>query len=63
MAKKIEKLRKGKGISQVYMADKLGITQSAYCKIEKSDKKINFQNIPTIASALGLGVMEIVGMD
>ncbi len=48
----IRKLRNEKGYSQEYMAYRLGITQSTYCKIEKDDRKINFENITKIAAIL-----------
>ncbi len=60
IVKKIKEVRKAKGYSQEYMAGKLGITQSAYCKMENDDRKINFQNINVISSALGMEVLELI---
>ena len=57
---KIRKLREAKGFSQDYMARKLGITQSAYCKLESNNKKINFENINKITAALGVDIVEMV---
>jgi len=59
---KIRKIRESKGYSQEYMANKLGITQSAYCKMEKKDRKINFDNINRIADILELKTLEIMSM-
>ena len=60
IALRIRKLREAKGFSQDYMAKQLGITQSAYCKLESNNRKINFENINKITSALGVDIVEIV---
>lgn len=60
---KIKRLRKTKGYSQEYMARQLGITQSAYCKMEKNDRMINFQNFDKIASIFEMKPVDIIGMD
>jgi len=59
---KIRKLRNEKGFSQEYMAGRLGITQSAYCKIEKEDRKINFDNFNKIAVVLEIDMLKIIEM-
>jgi transcriptional regulator with XRE-family HTH domain len=57
---RIRKMRESKGYSQEYMAYKLGISQSAYCKIENDDKKVNFENIDRITEVLEVELMELV---
>ena len=59
---KIKKMRELKGFSQEYMAYKLGVTQSAYCKMEKEDKRINFENIGKITEALDVELVELVAI-
>ena len=60
---KIKTLREVKGYSQEYMANQLGISQSTYCKMEKNERMINFQNINKIASILETKMVEIVVID
>lgn len=59
---KIRKIRESKGYSQEYMAYKLGISQSAYCKMEKSDRKMNFENISKITELLEVEFVELVSI-
>ena len=57
---KIKKIRRAKGYSQEYMAYRLGVTQSAYSKMEKNDRLINFQNIDKIATILEMKTIDII---
>lgn len=59
---KIRKIRESKGYSQEYMAYKLGISQSAYCKMEKSDRKMNFEKISKITELLEVEFVELVSI-
>ena len=57
---KIKKIREAKGYSQEYMAKKLGIAQSTYCKMEKNARLINFENIVGLAGVLETEIVEII---
>jgi transcriptional regulator with XRE-family HTH domain len=46
---KLEKLRKMKGFSQEYLAEKLNISQPAYSKIERGEIKVSLEKLPQIA--------------
>jgi transcriptional regulator with XRE-family HTH domain len=61
--RKIHVLRKTKGVSQEYMADKLGISQRAYSKIERSETHLTFERITEIASILGYTNWQIIALD
>ena len=62
ISSKIRKMRQEKGFTQEYMAEKLGMTQSAYCKIERDDRKINFDKITRIAVILETNMVSIFEM-
>ncbi len=53
---KIKKLRKEKGIKQEYMAIELGITQSNYCRLEKSDYRLSVVRLQKIAHILNVPI-------
>ncbi|MDD2477269.1 MAG: helix-turn-helix domain-containing protein [Dysgonamonadaceae bacterium] len=40
---KIKELRKGQGLTQADMADKLGISESQYCLLENGKRKMSLQ--------------------
>jgi transcriptional regulator with XRE-family HTH domain len=57
---KITTIREARGFSQEYMAKKLGMLQSAYCKIEKDTKvKVDDNLLQKIAEVLGVSVTDI----
>jgi transcriptional regulator with XRE-family HTH domain len=49
---KIRKVREIKGISQQYLADKIGVSQVAVSKIEKGEIKVDDKLLENIANAL-----------
>ncbi|ODS87235.1 MAG: transcriptional regulator [Chryseobacterium sp. SCN 40-13] len=53
---KIKKLREEKGIKQEYMAIELGITQSNYCRLEKSDHRLSVVRLQKIAHILDVQI-------
>lgn len=57
---RIKKLRDAKGYSQQFMAINLGITQSAYCKIEKNGNKMKIEQLVKIAAILEVDVSELI---
>lgn len=58
--KKIKKVRKLRGFSQVFVADKLGITQKAYSKIECGETQLNWKKIKMIVSILKLNIWDLI---
>ena len=49
---KIRKVRKIKGLSQQYVAKKLGISQAAYSSIESGKTNVNEKKLECIAAAI-----------
>ena len=58
ISSKIKKIRELKGLSQEYMAENLNISQSAYSKIERSDKSLNIDRLKTISDILEVDAFE-----
>ncbi len=63
IGEKIRQIRELKGYSQEYLADKLGISQRAYSKIERAEIKINWDKIQDIASIFEMEPQDIVSFD
>lgn len=49
-----------KGLSQEYMAERLGISKNAYGKIERGETKPNFHRLEQIATALELSLEQLL---
>lgn len=60
---KIRQIRELKGFSQEYIADKLGISQRAYSKIENNQTKIDWERITKIAEIFGVDPIDMVSFD
>jgi len=60
---KIRKIRELKGYSQQYIAEKLGITQAAYSKIESNENSINFDKLKTIANVLEIDPFDLLNFN
>lgn len=60
---KISFLRESKNVSQEEIADKLGISQAAYSKIERGKSKISTEKLETIADILGVSASELIDKD
>lgn len=56
----IKAIRKSKGITQIEIAEKLGIGQSNYTYLENRGEKLTIEQIEAIAGALGVSVMELL---
>lgn len=48
----IRKLRESKGLTQVWLADQIGVTQAMLCQIERGTKNPSLQVGAEIAKAL-----------
>jgi transcriptional regulator with XRE-family HTH domain len=60
---KIRHIRELKDLTQEYMANKLGITQSGYSKIEMGTVDVTYSKLTEIAEALSVKVEDIVCFD
>ncbi len=56
----ITRIRKGHGLSQAVMAEKLGISRTAYRNIEKGDTRLISESLDRIAEVFSLSPEEIV---
>ena len=57
---KLRVLREFRNYSQEYIAEKLGITQNAYSRIENNQTKITAERLEKIATILNIAPMELL---
>jgi len=57
---KISKVRMFRSYSQEYMGMRLGISQTAHGKIERSGREISSERLANIAKILGMGVQQLL---
>jgi len=60
---KIRKYRESAGLSQEYVASKLGMTQSNYQRLEKNDERLDIVRLQKIADVLHIKLMELLMED
>ncbi len=60
IALNIKKVRESLDFSQEYVAKRLGMTQSAYCKMERNEGRISVEDINKIASIMGIEPMLLI---
>lgn len=60
---KIKSMRELKNLTQEYMAERLGITQAGYSKIESGAIKISYEKIVDISKILGVQTEELLAFD
>ena len=63
IGKKIKTLREIRNLTQSHLAQELGLTQSAYSKIEQGDVELSFSKLETVAKVLGMKPEEIVAFN
>lgn len=63
IAAKIKKVREIKGFSQDYLAEKLGISQSAYSRIEKNEINITLEKLDKIAGILEIPTLDLINFN
>ena len=56
----IAQTRKEKGMTQLELAEKLGVTDKAVSKWERELSCPDIQSLPTLAEALGLSLEELM---
>jgi len=60
LGQKIKKLRELKNFTQSHIASELGITQSAYSKMELGETEVSYSKLTKIAEVLGMAPEEIM---
>ena len=60
IGQKIKKLRELKNFTQSHLASELGITQSAYSKMELGETEVSYSKLTKIADVLGVTPEEIM---
>ena len=60
---KIKKLRELRNFSQEYMADQLGLSQSAYSKLETDQTELTYNRLSKIAELLQVTISDIENFD
>ena len=60
---KIKKIREFKNVTQKQIADALGITQSAYSKIEMGETEVPYSRLEKISTVLGVKPEEIISFN
>ena len=58
---RIRKIREERGIKQEYIADKMGITQSSYGRLEKDDNRLTVNKLIQISAILDIAVSVLFG--
>ena len=58
---RIQEIRKGKGIKQKELADKLGIAENTLSQYETGSREPDIETTKRIANELGVSVDELVG--
>ena len=60
---KIKKLRELRNLTQEYMASSLGLSQSAYSRMELGETEITFSKLEKISEELGMKPEEIIAFN
>lgn len=60
---KIKKLRELKNFSQEYMADRLGISQTQFSKMERDESEISINRLKEISDLLGMKMEDVLTFD
>ena len=57
----VERFRKEKGLTQVFMADKVGLSERQYRRIEKGEvKKFDLKIISILSKELNISIEDII---
>ena len=63
IGQKIKKLRELKNLTQTHLAQELGVTQSAYSKIELGESEVTFTKLEKISEVLGMKPEEVISFN
>ena len=61
LPQRLAELRKAEGLTQVRIAEKLGITQGSYAHYENGLRRVPLSMIPKIAGALNMSEEDLLG--
>jgi transcriptional regulator with XRE-family HTH domain len=54
-------LRKAKGLTQVQLAERLGVSQQAVTAYESGNRRVPISTLPALADVLGVSIEELIG--
>ena len=63
IGRKIKTLREIRNLTQSHLAQELGLTQSAYSKIELGEVELSYSKLETVAKVLGMKPEEIISFN
>jgi len=63
IGKNIKQCRESRNFTQQYMAEKLGISQKTYSRIESDETSVTIELLANIADTLNLKITDIILMD
>ncbi len=63
IGKKIKRLRELKNMTQNQVAEKIGITQGAYSKIEMGESEVSYSRLESISDAFGMKPEDIISFN
>ncbi|MEY3126471.1 MAG: hypothetical protein RL273_611 [Bacteroidota bacterium] len=63
IGQKIKKLRELKNLTQSHLANQLGVSQSAYSKLELGESEVTFSKLEKISEALGMKLEEVIAFN
>jgi transcriptional regulator with XRE-family HTH domain len=63
IGQKIKKLRELKNLTQTHLAQELGVTQSAYSKIELGESEVTYSKLEKISEVLGMKPEEVISFN
>jgi transcriptional regulator with XRE-family HTH domain len=63
IGQKIKKLRELKNLTQTHLAQELGVTQSAYSKIEIGESEVTYSKLEKISSVLGMKPEDVIAFN
>ena len=63
IGQKIKKLRELKNLTQTHMAQELGVTQSAYSKMELGESEVTYRKLEKISGVLGMKPEDVIAFN
>lgn len=63
IGQKIKKLRELKNLTQMHMAQKLGVTQSAYSKMELGESEVTYKRLEKISEVFEMKPEEVISFN
>lgn len=63
IGQKIKKLRELRNFTQSHMAEELGLSQSAYSKLELGETEITYSKLERVADVLGMKPEEVIAFN